>query len=244
MNRHRYFLLILILILILNGFASQILLSKDLISIHFVLSSVFSFMFIFFILLWIKFAFSKNKKKRASSAKRNNEKISHKINNKLLRNILIFGTLTISISIGYQLLIKPLTKNYALKKCLKNSQDYFNQKQNEITSHLENLNKEKEIIQKEVDEKIEYFYQSNPEPKVKDYPTKNKESKTIAEATFENLGLSEEYLEKKNDYENKRNKIREPLMEIENNIKLIENDHRKIILEKKEGDNICYKKYK
>jgi uncharacterized membrane-anchored protein YhcB (DUF1043 family) len=201
-------------------------------------------MFIFFILLWIKFAFSKNKNKKRSFSKEKIKKANYKLNDKLLRNVLIFGILIISISIGYYLLVKPLAKNYALNKCLKNSQDYFNQKQNEISSHLENLNKEKEIIQKEVDEKIESFYQNNAEPRIEDYPIKDKKSEGIFEATMIKMGLSEEYLEKKNDYENKRNKIREPLMKIENNIKLIKNNYNKLDKEKDEMENHCYKRYK
>jgi hypothetical protein len=140
---------------------------------------------------------------------------------KKLRNTIIAGILLISVPFAYYFLIAPFKKNYNFNKCLENSQDYFGQKQNEINSHLENLNQEKEIIQKEVDEKLKYFYQNNSKPKIEDYPI------------FKSREISNEYSSKIASWRMKEQEIKKDLIQIKSNIRLIESDYEKISFEKK-----------
>lgn len=162
---------------------------------------------------------------------------------KALKNTIIFGILIISISTVYHFVYSPYKRNYDLNQCLVNSEGTLTQKNQEITGHISDLEKERVIIQEEADKKFDEFLKNNPEPKFRLLPM-NTNSRY---ATYEELKKSVDWKDNLNvtaKWLSDRNAIFDTVRDIENQIQSIGSDFEKVEKEKKSGDDTCYKKFK
>lgn len=169
---------------------------------------------------------------------------------KTLRNVLIIGILALSISSIFYFVYLPYKKSYNFNECLGFSEKTFNQKTKEITDHINDLEKQKDIAQKEADEMFSEFIKSNPEPKKEDYPVSN-EDRNKVDKTFADyyrlklkLNISEEYSIEHSKWEMQKDEIFREINRIMSLSKLIKSDFEKIEKERKSSEDICYKKFK
>lgn len=160
---------------------------------------------------------------------------------RILRGVVIFGILLISISIAYHFIYSPYKRDKNFNQCLQDSEDTFNRKHQEITGHIGDLEKEKTVAEQEANIKLAEFLSENPEPKD---DSKNQTGATGGAfySSYERLrGIitGDHY-----NWEKSKDKIFNISRDIGGRIRDITTDYKKIEDQKKIQDEVCYKKFK
>ncbi|MFZ5982257.1 MAG: hypothetical protein ACOYS2_01615, partial [Patescibacteria group bacterium] len=156
---------------------------------------------------------------------------------KTLRNFIIVGIIAFSLASIFYFVYFPYKEKYDLNKCLESVEVTFSRKNSEITGHIADLEKQKEMAQKEADEKAEEFIKNNPRPEFKLLKVSGQTS-TYQELKERGI-TNKEYLE----WVNTKNDFFSPILKIDEQIRIIRSDYEKIEKEKEEDERTCYKKY-
>jgi hypothetical protein len=171
-------------------------------------------------------------------------KDNYGVSDKLLRNVIITGIIIVSFSISYYFFYIPFYKNYNFNKCLKESEETLVQKKQEINSHIDDLEKKKTVAQQEAESDLSFFLENNPEPDINLYPMNN--GYIPKDNSYFELKKSVNWanLNTKAKWQSDKDAIFSIVRQIESQIRNIQTDYKKIENEKKNADEICYKKFK
>lgn len=210
---------------------------------RFIASAIMGSLIIIYIIMWISFHLAPKEKiiktgvnEKINTKESNMEKSSsssafkefivfRKRNSKTnsYLAIITFSVFLIGLSVFYSLVYLPYKKDGDFKKCLADADDIFLQNKQKIDLDLDVLEKNKKSIQNEIDEKLVDFAKNNPEPE-------NKISATQGGGRLAGV-LTNEH----SQWERKKESISNPMREVENKIKALNEDL--VLLEKEKESN-------